>query len=261
MNNSNKCKSVPPVCVFKNSEFGDLEIVQDGDKFWFPATKCAIILGYQNATRAIRTHCKGGTEMVSPSPGGPQKMKFISEGDLYRLIVRSKLESAQRFEEWVFDEVLPTVRRHGLYATPEVIKNFMEDPKRLGDVFYALAAEQEKVKLLTEENRKLTPKAAYCDLILQNPKAVPIPLIAKDYGLSAQKLNAMLAHYHIQYPMRNTWALYQEYADFGYTHTNVFYTRGGEMHVHTCWTQAGRLFLYNFLKSKGYLPIIEKEVG
>ena len=62
--NSNKCKSAPPVCVFKNSEFGDLEIVQDGDKFWFPATKCAIILGYQNPERAVRTHCKGVTEMA-----------------------------------------------------------------------------------------------------------------------------------------------------------------------------------------------------
>ena len=80
--------------VFENNEFGKIEVVQDGDKFYFPATKCAKILGYKNPEKAVRDHCKGVNESFTPSAGGTQKTKLIPEGDLYRLIVRSKLESA-----------------------------------------------------------------------------------------------------------------------------------------------------------------------
>ena len=147
--------------VFNNNEFGELEILEDGDKYWFPATKCAEVLGYTNPRKAILDHCKGVTIRDSLTDGGKQKINYISEGDLYRLIARSKLEAAQRFEKWVFDEVLPTIRKHGVYATPETLRKFMDDPKSIGDVFYALAAEQEKNKQLAEENRKLATPPSF----------------------------------------------------------------------------------------------------
>ena len=244
--------------IFRNSEFGELEILLDGDKFWFPAIKCAEILGYTNPRKAIRDHCKGGTFRSSLTDGGMQEMKYIPEGDLYRLIVRSKLESAQRFERWVFDEILPAVRRHGVYATPEAIRQFMNDPKSIGDVFYALAAEQERNQQLSEQNRKLTDKAAYCDRILQNPEAVPVTLIAKDYGMSARRFNGILEELGVQYRLHGTWALYQKYADNGYTHGNVFRSSDGRQKMHTCWTQSGRLFLYRLLRAHGILPCVER---
>lgn len=103
--------------VFQNSEFGELGVLTIDGKEYFPATQCAKILGHENPARAIRKYCKGVTEVVTPTNGGNQPTKFIPEGDLYRLIVRSKLPSAEKFERWVFDEVLPELRHTGSYGS------------------------------------------------------------------------------------------------------------------------------------------------
>ena len=102
--------------VFQNSEFGELGVLTIDGKEFFPATQCAKILGHENPARAIRKYCKGVTEMITPTNGGNQATKFIPEGDLYRLIIRSKLPSAEKFERWVFDEVLPELRKNGSYG-------------------------------------------------------------------------------------------------------------------------------------------------
>ena len=102
--------------VFQSSEFGELGILTIDGKEYFPATQCAKILGHENPSRAVRKYCKGVTEVVTPTNGGNQSTKFIPEGDLYRLIIRSKLPAAERFERWVFDEVLPELKRSGSYG-------------------------------------------------------------------------------------------------------------------------------------------------
>ena len=106
--------------VFQNSEFGELRVLEQDGKPYFPATACAKKLGYVNPQKAIRDHCKGVNEMVTPTKGGMQTTRFIPEGDLYRLIVHSKLPTAERFEKWVFDEVLPSIRRTGSYGQPDI---------------------------------------------------------------------------------------------------------------------------------------------
>ena len=271
--------------TFYNNEFGELEVIQSDDKFWFPATKCAKILGYTNPQRAIRDHCKGVTEMVTPSQGGMQKTKIISEGDLYRLIIRSKMESAQKFESWVFDEVIISIRKHGAYIMPELLEELQKNTEKNAQLLKTLAMEQRERIFLEERNRALktkaeqlqmentkleskakrlsdklevaTPKLSYYDKILDNPEAVAVTLIAKDYGMTAMAFNAMLHDFGIQYRVSGTWELYQTYADNGYTHGNVHFTRTGRPKMHTCWTQKGRLFLYEFLKGYGILPKIE----
>lgn len=102
--------------VFKNSEFGELGVLTIDGKEYFPATQCAIILGYKRPADAISAHCKGSVKHRLPTSGGTQEVKYIPEGDLYRLIIRSKLPSAGKFESWVFDEVLPELRRNGSYG-------------------------------------------------------------------------------------------------------------------------------------------------
>lgn len=107
--------------VFQNSQFGDLEIVAIGGKEWFPAVKVAEVLGYTNPHKAIRDHTKerGVTiRSVIDSLGRYQDKKFIDEGNLYRLITKSKLPQAEQFEEWVFEDVLPTLRKTGGYQVP-----------------------------------------------------------------------------------------------------------------------------------------------
>lgn len=101
--------------VFSNSEFGELGVMLIDGKEYFPATQCAKILGYARPADAISAHCKGVCVLPTPSAGGVQKTKFIPEGDLYRLIVSSKLPKAEEFERWVFDTVLPQIRHNGVY--------------------------------------------------------------------------------------------------------------------------------------------------
>ncbi|MEY8232857.1 BRO family protein [Oscillospiraceae bacterium 50-16] len=107
--------------VFQNSEFGELGVLEVNGKPYFPATACAKILGYAKPHNAIAQHCRYSLKQGVPHPQNPGKvveMNFIPEGDLYRLITHSKLPAAERFEKWVFDEVLPTIRRTGGYSMP-----------------------------------------------------------------------------------------------------------------------------------------------
>jgi len=263
---------------YVHDEFGELDVMQVGDKFWFPAVECAKILGYASPRDAVIRHCKGVVKHDVLTAGGKQNVNFIPEGDLYRLIIRSNLDSAQKFEAWIFDEVLPTIRRHGAYIMPNLLEELQRNTEKNSELLKSLANEQrERIaaedryrnleyenkqlatasKLLEETLEEAKPKISYYDTILQNPAAVPVTLIAKDYGMPAIRFNRLLHGFHIQFPVGGTWELYQEYADQGYTHGNTFHLADGSTKIHTCWTQKGRLFLYLFLKGHGILPRIE----
>ena len=105
------------VMLFENQEFGRLRMIFIEGKQYFMANDVAKALGYADCPKAIRTHCKGVAEMDTPTNGGVQSVKFIPEGDVYRLIIRSKLPKAEVFEKWVFDEVLPSIRQTGNYIS------------------------------------------------------------------------------------------------------------------------------------------------
>lgn len=259
---------------FYHERFGELRVVTIDDKFYFPATECAKMLGYIDPHKAVKLHTlsRGWVNCPVPTNGGPQNVKFITEGNLYRLIIRSKLQDAQHFEAWVFDEVLPSIRKHGAYIMPELLEKLQKNTEENARLIATLAAEQRERMALQEQNHVLetkaaqlrialeeaAPKVSYYDMILQNPDAVPVTLIAKDYGYSGRAFNAMLHEYGIQYYVGGTWCLYQEYADNGYTHGNMHMTKNGNPKMHTCWTQKGRLFLYGFLKGQGIVPKIER---
>ena len=109
--------------IFNNPEFGELRTIEEGDKIYFVATDAARMLGYAKPSNAVSAHCKGALKRGIPTSGGVQQMNVIPEGDLYRLIVNSELPSAEKFESWVFDEVLPTIRKTGSYSIPKVTPN------------------------------------------------------------------------------------------------------------------------------------------
>ena len=196
----------------------------------------------------------------------------VSEAGLYTLILSSRKPEARTFRRWITHDVIPSIRKHGAYIVPELLAALTKSEDRQKELIAELEADRASIQQLQEECRRLSdterslqatvkvtqPKANYYDLILENPDAVPVTLIAKDYGYSAVKFNALLHEYGIQFAVGGTWELYQEYADCGYTHNNVHYTRTGHNKVHMCWTQAGRLFLYEFLKKEGILPKIEQ---
>lgn len=251
--------------VFNNTEFGPLEFLLEDDKIYFPATKCAKILGYSNPEKAIRDHCKGVNESFTPSAGGIQRVKYIPEGDLYRLIIRSKLPAAEKFERWVFDEVLPTIRKYGLYVTDNLLEQMIAKPEIVKNVIEEIKSDRSKRLALEKENRHnnaliamMKCKVSYHDKILKSTNTIPISKIAKDYGMTAIALNQLLHEERIQYPLSDTWLLYKDYADKGYTQSYTYYITKEKTVVHTHWTQKGRLFLYNYLKDIGIIPISER---
>ena len=243
--------------------------VDDKGNPLFCGIDVAKTLGYARPNEAVSAHCNSTSFWRTVhTTRGDKQTRFITESDLYRLIVSSKLPSAQRFERWVFDEVLPSIRKHGAYMTPETIKKVMLTPDFIISLAGELKNEQEKNKKLTleleskdEEISTLKPKATYCDLVLSCTNAVPISLIAKDYGMSARKLNSILNDMKIQYKCGGQWILNQNYAGKGYTksatHTyNTIY--GTAANIRTNWTQKGRLLIYEKLKEQGILPLMEQ---
>lgn len=104
--------------IFNSEEFGDIRTAEIDGKPYFVGTDVAKALGYSNPRKAILDHCKGVTKRDTPTSSGIQSMSYINEGDLYRLIMKSKLPSAEKFESWVMDEVLPTIRKTGSYQKP-----------------------------------------------------------------------------------------------------------------------------------------------
>ena len=193
---------------------------------------------------------------------------YINEANLYKTIFQSRKESAQRFTDWVTDEVLPSIRKHGAYMTEQVIEKALTSPDFLIQLATQLKEEQEKRKLAESEVKmknqiisELKPKADYYDEILKNPGLVTITQIAKDYGMSGKKMNDILHSIGIQYKQSGQWLLYDRYSKNGYTHSEtVDITRSDgrpDVKMNTKWTQKGRIFLYSTLKEKDILPVIE----
>ncbi len=250
------------IILFKHEKFGEIGVIFEDGNPLFPATECAKILGYEKPNNAISRHCRYSLKRGVPHPQSANKTiekLFIPEGDLYRLIMRSKLPEAQEFESWVCDRILHSLRKHGAYFTAETLHKTMSDPRELAKLLNTLADEQEKCKKLEKENALLAGKANYYDRILHSKNSVPVTQIAKDYGMTAIAFNRMLHDYGIQYAVRNTWVLYAEYANLGYTQSRTYAIDEDKAVMHTSWTQKGRLFLYEFLKERGVLPMCEQE--
>ena len=250
------------IVLFKNDEFGEIRtLVIDGEP-WFVGKDSAEILGYAKARNAIAVHVDSEDKKDAPIQGdlgGTQSMTIINESGLYSLILSSKLPSAKKFKRWITAEVLPSLRKHGAYFTPEALYESLCDPQNLIEILQALADEQKRNTDLSIENAYLSVKARYYDEILNSKNNVPVTQIAKDYGMSAIGFNKMLHEYGIQYPIRNSWVLYAEYANLGYTQSKTYKYAENKATMHTCWTQKGRLFLYDFLRERGVMPMCEKE--
>lgn len=250
--------------VFNNAEFGSVRTtVIDGEPF-LVGKDVAEILGYRDTSDALKRHVDEEDKLTRcfTDSGQNREMYIINESGLYSLILRSQLPKARKFKRWVTSEVLPAIRRHGMYAIDEILENpdlaiaaltqLKEERKRRKELELTTAIQNQQIA-------ELKPKASYYDLILQNRNTVPVTQIAKDYGMSGRRFNELLHDLGIQYKFRKTWLLYQHYADLGYTQSKTFAIDAEKSVMHTYWTQKGRLFLYDLLKNEGILPLIEQE--
>ena len=169
--------------IFNSKEFGSVRIIQDGDKYLFCGADVAKALGYANAPDALNRHCRCIVKRDIPHPQSPGKvigMAFVTEGDVYRLITHSKLPSAERFEKWVFDEVLPCIRKHGAYMTDSVLGQVMQNPELVLAMAEKLLRERADNDGMRLELSVTRPKAEYYDAFVHPEDCTNIRATAKE---------------------------------------------------------------------------------
>lgn len=175
--------------IFNNADFGNVRIIEEDGNFLFCGSDVAKALGYAKPNDAIARHCRATVKRSSPISGKMQDINFISEGDVYRLIVHSKLPSAEQFEKWVFDEVLPSIRKNGGYiAGQEELSPAELMAKALLVAQKTLADREARIESLTKENQLMKPKADVCDAISASEDSIPIKNFANILSQNGVKI-------------------------------------------------------------------------
>lgn len=199
--------------IFKNEEFGSVRIIEEDGKYLFCASDVAKALGYSRPNDAVARHCRATVKRSSPISGKIQEINFIPEGDVYRLIVHSKLPSAERFERWVFDEVLPSLRANGIYITDPLVKQIVEDPDYLYALWDTLKRQNERLQsqdeIISAQSEELdlndcliddlSWKANYYDDFIDEGDGVTFRVAAKQIGTPERALVSLLIGCHYLY--------------------------------------------------------------
>ena len=236
------------VKLFENEEFGKIRTVAIDNEPWFVGKDVAEALGYANASKAVSVHVSEEDRILKTLEADSQngnvvktQTALINESGLYALIFGSKLESAKRFKHWVTSEVLPSIRKHGIYATDNVIDNILNNPD-FG------------IELLTKlkEERAARVEAEKKNAILTHVnKTYTMTEIAKELNLkSATELNKILADKHIQYKVNNTWVFYSDYSNLGYEDIKQEVLDNGHVIYHRKITQIGRAFILGLFEEE-----------
>lgn len=230
--------------VFTKDEFGTIRTVQMNNETYFVGKDVAEALGYSNTRDALATHVAEedkNTVAISDGNRGNPNQTVINESGLYALIFGSKLESAKRFKHWVTSEILPSIRKHGIYATDNVIDNILNNPD-FG------------IELLTKlkEERAARLEAERKNAILTHVnKTYTMTEIAKELNMkSATELNKYLAENKIQYKVNGTWVFYSDYSNLGYEDIKQEVLDSGRVIYHRKITQLGREFIIGLFENK-----------
>lgn len=259
------------ITIFKNERFGEVRTAMNGNGSpLFAAVDVARALGYSNTRDAINKHCKGvvkrdGVTKTTNQHGVTTEqtveMSFINESDVIRLIMRSKLPDAERFQDWVCEDVLPSIRKHGAYMTADTVLQMMQNPDNLIQLLTALKNEQEQSALLRAQNEANTqvieamqPKAEYYDTVLRSTSLIATDVIAAELGISAIKLNKFLCEMGIQRKVSGVYVLCADMRGKGFEGYKTFIrtdqTTGEPKTMnHMYWTEKGFYFIQNLYRS------------
>jgi len=235
-------------------------VVNDNNEPMFVATDICAALGLTNTTEALRSldeDEKLPSELLRA--GRLRTVNTITESGLYSLVLRSNKPQAKVFKKWITSEVLPSIRKNGIYANEQTIDQMLENPDVLIQTLQKLKterAEKEHLKYQNElqeaEIMKAVPKVQYFEQVLQSNSTYNTNQIAKELGMSAIGLNNELNNLGIQYKQAGTWLLYAKYQDKGYTKTKThsFTDNHGNQQtsMSTVWTEKGRLFIHDNIR-------------
>lgn len=246
-----------------NFEQNEVRTILVNNEPYFVGKDIAEVLGYTNTAKAIRDHVdeedKLGERIVLS--GQIREVIIINESGLYSLILKSKLSNAKKFKRWVTSEVLPSIRKHGGYLTPEKVEEALLNPDTIIQLATKLKEERTGRLIAEQKIAEYEPKISYLDSILSSTDSVTISQIAADYGMSPQQMNKLLHKLGIQKKVGNQWLLCKKHMRQGYTKshtTEIPKSDGGtKVVMNTKWTQKGRLFIYESLKKEGYIPEID----
>lgn len=165
--------------MFENSDFGRVRtVLVDGEPYFY-GNDIAKCLGYVRPRKAISDHCKGVLKQDVMTKGGKQSASFISESDVYRLIIHSKLQSAEKFSDWVFDEVLPSIRKHGVYATDDFIELSLNNPDYAIKLLTQLKEERQKRKQAEMKIEQQKPFVEFANKVSDSSNLISVGTMAK----------------------------------------------------------------------------------
>ena len=259
--------------IFNHPHFGEVRTVigNDGEPRFCLKDVCRAL-----DIKQFRANERLGEDVISnhtlSTRGGNQQFMFINEDGLYDVILDSRKIEAKRFRKWVTSEVLPSIRKNGAYLTEKTIERALNEPDFLIELATNLKKEKQARKFAEERNETqkniiegqekaihvLEVRQSFVDYIMSTPSCVCITQIAKEYGLSAVKLNKFLHEKKIQYCVNGQWLLYADYQDKGYIKSVHVRLENNTSREHSQWTQKGRLFLYEYLKKYGIIPLMEQ---
>jgi len=255
--------------IFKYNDVDVRTVVRDGNPWWVLKDVCDVleIDNPRNVAARLDDDEKGVHN--TDTPGGQQEMTIVSESGLYSAILLSRKPEAKAFKRWITHEVLPSIRKHGMYATDATIDKIIADPEYGIKLLTALRDEQDKNKALQSDNSRLIeendkqkqtigelkPAKDYVDYILSSPGTMAISQIAADYNMSAQRLNKVLWEENVQHLVNSQWILYASYMGRGFTRSEtIHFCRSDgrpDTKLLTKWTQKGRLFINAVLNRRG----------
>ena len=240
--------------VFNNEEFGEVRVIEENGKPFFCGNDVAKALGYSNAPDAMRRHCRAIVKRDTPISGKMQEINYIPEGDVYRLITHSKLPAAERFESWVFDTVLPSIRKTGGYIQGE---ESMSDDDLIAR---ALVMAQKKIELreqqLKEKDAQLElqkPKVDFADHVTDSDNAIDMGTFAKyaqKQGITMGR-NTLFKWLRDQGVLMDNNVPYQRYMNAGWFRVieNIYNTGSGQYTTpKTLVTGKGQVALINYIR-------------
>ncbi|MEE6653208.1 phage antirepressor KilAC domain-containing protein [Limosilactobacillus fermentum] len=261
---------------FNGSEVRTLVI---DDEPYFVGNDVARILGYQRVGDALKQHVDSDERQTLTykafgdlaqslwKDNDFSNKTVITESGVYSLIFGSELPNAKQFKHWVTHEVLPSIRKHGVYLTDKTAYEITHSKEALGKLLMQagqrLIDKDREIESLSAELEVANKKANYVDVIIDSRDDITTTQVAQDYGMSAVSFNKLLKELGVQRKVNNQWILYAKYQGKGYIASRTIPITGHDGRVHTkintTWTQKGRLFLYELLKANGILPLIERE--